>query len=239
MASPTRDPVPREAIRVFYRRTDDVRASEIAAMLPLLSEEERARADAFGFAADTRDYVVAHAMLRVALGSSVRRPPDRLRFVRDRRGKPRLLPDGGTSAPSFSLSHGRGLVTCAIAADGIVGVDVEPIDGSFDTRRLARRFFAADEADALDACSGDEQTRRFFELWTLKEALRKALGTGLGLPLNCVSFDPRRDGVGVTEHPPLRPREWTCAVMNVHASYTLAVAGTGRNRPVVVTEHRP
>lgn len=233
----TPETVSNGAIRVFYRRTNDVGAGAVATMLALLSDEERARYEALGFAADKRDYVTAHALLRLTLGARLQISPDQLRFRADARGKPTLWLRTRQKAPSFSLSHAHGLVTCAIASGGMVGVDVEPIDTSFDTAILARRFFAADEADTLDACARDERTTRFFKLWTLKEALLKALGTGLGLPLNCVSFDPRRDGIGVTEHPPLRPREWTCAVMDLHGSHTLAVAATpGRNRPVIVSE---
>jgi 4'-phosphopantetheinyl transferase len=237
MAALTDDTSRRGAIRVFYRRTSDVSAAAIGTMLALLSDDERSRYDALGFAADKRDYVTAHALLRLTLGACLQMSPDRLRFGADDRGKPMLLLPAGKRAPSFSLSHARGLVTCAIASEGVVGVDAEPIDASFDTAVLARRFFAADEAETLDACSHDERTTRFFKLWTLKEALLKALGTGLGLPLNCVSFDPRRDGIRVTEHPPLRPREWTSAVMELHGSHMLAVAATpGRHRPVIVSE---
>lgn len=226
-----------DVVCVYYRRTHDIDADAVDAALALLSIEERARYDALAFAEDKRDYAVAHALLRVTLGACVRMPPQCLRFAAARGGKPTLLVESTMTAPSFSLSHARGLVTCAIATQGVVGVDVEPIDPMLDGCKLARRYFAADEAEALEACAQEERTSRFFELWTLKEALLKALGAGLGLPLDCVSFDPSRDGIGVIEHPPLRPREWTCATVDLGRTHKLAVAATpGRKRPVILSE---
>lgn len=75
-----------------------------------------------------------------------------------------------------SVSHGRGLVAVAASVDGPVGVDVET-RRPFGTAGLARRWFDPAElawlADRPDPLAG------FLQLWTAKEAVGKALGTGL------------------------------------------------------------
>jgi 4'-phosphopantetheinyl transferase len=51
---------------------------------------------------------------------------------------------------------------------------------------LAQRFFTPQEAAVLGRLPEKEQQRAFFRLWTAKESLLKALGTGLSRPLSSV-----------------------------------------------------
>ena len=151
-------------------------------------------------AADSRP--AAHALLRRTLSQI--RPDvaaDDWRFERDDQGKPRVAP--GLPPLSFSLTHCRGLAACAVAsAEMEIGVDAEPLDRRVEPLRLARRFFASQEADALAALADDEARRgAFLRLWTLKEATVKALGTGIADSLQGFAFaadDPPR----ITAHAP-------------------------------------
>lgn len=85
------------------------------------------------------------------------------------------LADG---AGAISLAHSARLAVCAWSDEGKIGVDVEPLD-----RRVARaeeiayHYFSTGE-QALLAASPDRDTV-FLRIWTRKEALGKALGTGL------------------------------------------------------------
>ena len=60
-------------------------------------------------------------------------------------------------------------------------MDVECIDRVVDIAGIAARFFSAGETAQLLALDGAARRSRFFELWTLKEALAKARGTGMAL----------------------------------------------------------
>jgi 4'-phosphopantetheinyl transferase len=73
-----------------------------------------------------------------------------------------------------------------------VGIEVERIDHQIEIETLADRFFSAPEAESLTRGRADARSR-FIDLWTLKEAFIKALGTGLSQPLNAFSFDLDRD----------------------------------------------
>lgn len=75
-----------------------------------------------------------------------------------------------------SVSHGRGLVAVAASTGGPVGVDVES-HRPFDTAGLARRWF--DPAELAWLAERPDPLAGFLQLWTAKEAVGKALGTGL------------------------------------------------------------
>lgn len=96
-------------------------------------------------------------------------------------GKP-YVPD---RPGDFSLSHGGDLIVLAVA-DRAVGVDVEPLGRRHGD--IAKRVFKPEEIEWMNA--GDDPDRRFFELWTLKEAVMKAEGKGLSLSPETFSVLP-------------------------------------------------
>jgi 4'-phosphopantetheinyl transferase len=148
----------------------------------LLDLAERERAARLRFAADRERFGVCRAAARIVLGRYLRRPPESLRFGEGRHGKPRLL--GGQRPPlEFNLAHSGDLGLLAVASGRAVGVDVERIDASRSGDDVARRFFAADEVERLDALPPGERVDAFFWCWTRKEAYLKARGDGLALPL--------------------------------------------------------
>lgn len=152
------------------------------ACLPLLDESEREAARLRRSARDRCDYVVAHALLRAVLSRYSARDPRAWVFEVDRAGKPHLAQASGAPLLQFSLTHARGLVACAVSPVEAVGVDAERIEG-WDDAALAQRFFAPEECRSLAGLPPLARRRRFFELWTLKEAYLKALGVGLRQPL--------------------------------------------------------
>lgn len=74
----------------------------------------------------------------------------------------------------FSVSHCAGRVVCAISTEGAVGVDVEALGG------LTADEFPLYLNPAERAWAG-RNARRFYGIWTRKEAVAKAAGTR-GLP---------------------------------------------------------
>jgi len=102
---------------------------------------------------------------------------------RDPRGRPRLE-HGDTG---WSHAHERLLV--AYAGHGRVGVDVERSVRRVDVLRLARRFFAHEETQALRALDADARQRDFLRMWCAKEAVLKAHGGGIAFGLDKVVFD--------------------------------------------------
>lgn len=98
---------------------------------------------------------------------------------------------------------GSGLESNALG----VGVDVEMLERVADPGALGRRFFTPQEAAWLPQDptvlhgGSPEVRRRFFALWTLKEAYVKARGLGLHLPLARFTVG----GAGAVPLTPARP----------------------------------
>jgi 4'-phosphopantetheinyl transferase len=208
----------------YYWSTHALTDAQIVAARHRLSIEERERAERLAIATDRRDFIAAHALLRVMLGTYLGVASDRIDFATDPHGKPMLHGQPDSSPLGISLSHSRGLVACALADDRAVGVDVQPIDGTVDVMTIARRFFAPEEVAALNACVPQQRASRFCEMWTLKEALFKALGLGLGLPLDSASFLVQDDDVPFISRSPLIDAEWSFVVADVAGTHRLAVA---------------
>ena len=88
---------------------------------------------------------------------------------------------------SFNVSQAGELTVVAVTRDRDVGVDIErvrPLDEALD---IARAWFSAQDVAVLLAMPRARRSLAFLSLWTRKEALTKALGGGLSIPLD--SFD--------------------------------------------------
>ena len=177
-------------------------------LMRLLSEEERARLQRFHFDEDRLAFLVAHGLVRMALSRYAPVAPAEWTFSADSYGKPSIAAPASTL--TFSLSHTRRLVACAVARGRPVGVDVEDASRPAPLE-IAERYFVAGERRDIFAADPDQRTRRFFGYWTLKEAYVKACGLGLSLPLD--RFELQRDGEGAWQiafpAPPLDdPAAW-------------------------------
>ena len=152
----------------------DVHWSRLGA---LLDDGERAKARRFKLQADRHAYVLAHALMRLALAHALDVSPMAIVLSHDSRGKPVLL---SPARPDVCFSHSRSrlLVACVVTTLGPVGIDVEPIrEGHADFDLLARFVALRDPACQHERAA--PAARRFFFLWTALEAFWKAQGTGL------------------------------------------------------------
>jgi len=174
-----------------------VAASDASALCDLLDTSERARADRFRVAEDRDSYIVAHALLRLMLSRHAPLAPAAWRFRAAPGGKPEIDPALGQPDLTFSLSHTRGMVACAVGRGHDLGVDVEDCDRTLPAVDIARRFFAPAEADLIASLPADEGAALFYRLWTLKEAYTKAIGLGLAAPLGGFAFRVDRAPISI------------------------------------------
>ncbi|MGJ3561553.1 4'-phosphopantetheinyl transferase superfamily protein [Streptomyces sp. INA 01156] len=97
-----------------------------------------------------------------------------------------------------------------------------------------------------DSLAGDALHRAFLRCWTRKEAVLKAVGVGVTVPLDLVETHPATVGtVTVAAGVPGTPDPWSVTDLPVPAAWTASVAlpaGTGgpvRLRPHAGTESVP
>jgi 4'-phosphopantetheinyl transferase len=174
-------------VHVYSALVDDTMPPRPQEDWSILDAEEKARADRFLFERDRALFVRAHGLLRTTLSRYAALAPGEWRFVTNPFGKPSIDPTQLSAPVAFNLSHTRGLAACAVARSD-VGIDVEALDCRVRPLEIASRFFSAPEVAWLHECGDDERRVRFVELWTLKEAYVKAIGTGLSQPLNTFGF---------------------------------------------------
>lgn len=72
----------------------------------------------------------------------------------------------------FSISHSGDYVAIAVS-DQLVGIDIEKIDSNISILEIGQHIFSPSENSAING-----ELNNFFMLWTKKESLFKALGTG-------------------------------------------------------------
>lgn len=166
-------------LSIYRARLDD--EDGVAAAEATLSPDERARGAAFVFPHLRRRYRLARGFLRAALGAHLQAAPASLRFAYGPQGKPALA----EPAPlCFNLSHSEDLALLAILEGedgGDIGVDIERLRDMSDLDGVAASQYCASERAALGALPWPERRALFFRLWARKEAVLKALGTGLSL----------------------------------------------------------
>jgi len=193
-----------------------------AGLRALLDPLERARLARFRRTEDQARYLAAHALTRLVLGPLVGRPPAALVFDRrcrcgEQHGKP-TLPGG----PDFSFTHGGDLVGVAVRmTGGPIGLDVEPVRALSDMNGMARHVGSPAELARGALTSLDA----FFSAWTGKEALLKATGDGIAVPMSEITLGPAGVEAWVGPNAPAG-RVWL-RELHPQPGYRAAVAGLG------------
>jgi 4'-phosphopantetheinyl transferase len=143
----------------------------------LLDDVELGRLQRYPIAADRQRFVIAAALLRLVVGRLLDIPPREVSIDRtcpqcdQQHGKPQVR--GGEDL-HVSVSHSADLVAVALTRVAPIGVDVEFV-AERDYVALSRTFLAS-----IESVDGPNS---FYALWTRKEAIVKATGDGLRMPL--------------------------------------------------------
>jgi 4'-phosphopantetheinyl transferase len=156
-------------------------------LLALLSDSERARATRFHFERDRRRFIITRGTLRELLGAELGVAAQSVVLEHGACGKPHL---GGAFAQSglhFNVSHSGDLAVIGLSLGSEIGVDVEALQHLKDADDLVQQCFSRREREEYARALPDEKILAFFNCWTRKEALVKALGQGLSYPLH--NFD--------------------------------------------------
>jgi 4'-phosphopantetheinyl transferase len=138
-------------------------------LIAATTDEERDRAARLRTPGHAERWLAARGALRRALGERLDVAPAALTFATGPHGKPELR-----GAPvRFNVSHAGDLALIALA--GVeVGVDVERLDRA---SRAVERALTDGERAVL---APDDRHAHLLRVWCRKEALAKAMGTGLG-----------------------------------------------------------
>ena len=131
------------------------------------------------------EFLAGRVLLRLLLAAFLRCAPPDVPLALDANGKPCLPENAGLH---LNLAHSQGLVVVALSRSGPVGVDLEYRNPAFSAAEAVElaAAFAPEELARLKQLPPAEQPDAFYTLWTAKEALAKADGRGLLLPLQTI-----------------------------------------------------
>jgi phosphopantetheinyl transferase len=117
--------------------------------------------------------------LREALSESLEINSQLIEFKTKNKGKPIISPEQNSLNLSFNLSHSKHRVLIAISPHE-VGVDIEKKRPA-NILKISKRFFHSQEHQELleTKLSPEKLEKKFFTLWTEKEALIKCEGESL------------------------------------------------------------
>lgn len=108
----------------------------------------------------------------------------------------------------FNISHCMGLAVLAVG-DCSVGIDVEYVRPYREP--LLKRVLSEAELRQMEAVGEAGREELFFRFWTLKESYVKAVGCGITVPLQDISFQLGDDGGITCEKTGWKFRQWILA----------------------------
>lgn len=158
----------------------------------LLDDAELGRYSAYRKEIDRRRFLTGRVLAKHAVGQRLGLPASEV--VLDAtcadcgkpHGKPRVV--GAEERLRLSISHSGQRVGIALAEGAPVGLDVEATRDA--NQELIGYALNDEELAALDGLSTADRSAAFFRYWSRKEALMKATGRGLKIPLRSITLAP-------------------------------------------------
>jgi 4'-phosphopantetheinyl transferase len=163
-----------EEIYIFHKRLSMI-SDDINNLVDMLSPSEVSRADQFKSEDSRLLFITSRALLRQFLSSYTSIQPNTIRINTTPSGKPFI-----NSELKFNLSHSGNMIVYSFCLNSEIGIDTEEINPSIDHLDIGKHVFTEAELCYLRKAADQEQLNdRFFRIWTRKEAVVKAEGTGL------------------------------------------------------------
>ena len=147
----------------------------------LLDDDEKARWRRFVVERAKRQFSLCRGALRIHLAERLGSSNHEISFGYLQHGKPFVKVRGHRAPIGFNVSHSGRHRLIAFAEHDWLGVDVEERVPKSDLDGIGDRVYGRSEREMLRAAAGARKVHVFFRLWSMKEALIKALGTGFSL----------------------------------------------------------
>ncbi len=152
----------------------DISDEEYEKYFSLMSDEKKQRVERFRFEDGKKRTVFGEMLARKMISSARKTNEEKIVFKAGKNGKPYTK----SVDIHFNISHSDELILCAVN-DTPIGVDIEKVREINPS--VIKYTCNKDELEYVyeNGISKEESLRRFFEIWTFKEATFKYKGTGL------------------------------------------------------------
>lgn len=168
----------------------------------ILSPDELERFNRYKSPRDQKSFLVTRGILREVLSLYTYFSPEKIQFQYGHHGKPSLKENG----LQFNISHSDNMAVFALANTNI-GIDIQKKKAPINDA-VAKRFFTENEFELLISLNEDEKIKKFYELWSEKEATIKLFGEGI------FALEKSKENSPAVEH------------VFVHPNYEMALATT-------------
>ena len=157
--------------------------------LRLLDDVEQGRFAAYRQDADKRRFLTGRVLAKTVAAERLGIPVESVKFdaTCEDCGKPHGRPRIPGADLALSISHSGDLIGLAATPSIPVGLDVETTTRRADEGLIEYALSPAETA-ALAGLPAEDRAAAFFVYWTRKEAVMKATGKGLRIPLKSITF---------------------------------------------------
>ncbi len=170
-------------MKIYKCNISDVTQSEFDVWFDAMSKERQSEVSRIVNKKQKSLKIASDFLCKKAISEFCGIAPEEIIFSKNKHGKP--YADNVNAY--FSVSHSADMVICCVS-DEEIGIDIEKIK-PFNPK-AAERFATEEELKYIRS-----EENGFFEIWTLKEAYFKCIGTGLGSDIKNVSFRITQDDI--------------------------------------------
>ena len=151
-----------------------------------LSIQEKTQAKKFINSYLSERYIISHGLLRYLLAFYTKNNPQTIEYKNNQFGKPFLK--NKDSLIQFNMSHSKDYAAYILVLDCQVGIDIEWKNKDIDAQELSPLALTEEETIIFSKLNSTKKLNAFYEIWTKKEAILKALGQGLSYPMNLIEI---------------------------------------------------
>lgn len=177
--------------------------------------------------------LAARALLRLMLERHAACAAESWLITHDPQGKPVVRRQDDGPLINVSIAHSHAVAACAISDQGDIGIDVEYLGRTRAIHEIAASAFGERERRLVTAGG----PAAFYRIWTLREALAKALGRGLPMVVDQTDyFDTAPTASDCRSH--LLGRMAQASYRQISDHYGMAVVFLPRVQDPTGTPHR-
>ena len=155
----------------------------------LLSRAEISRGEQLIHRSDRFGYLTLHAAMRLRTAEYLGVPPSSVQIGKlpcpccgdIRHGPPAIL--SPRTDLRITATRSSGSWAFAVAIGFPIGLDMERFSEDLNTDRVASAAMSEEELQFFHSSRASQRTALFYRCWTRKEAILKAIGIGLAIPL--------------------------------------------------------
>lgn len=182
-----------QGIAIFYAPNT---LDQLPSNKEYLSVEELQELSLMSLESRQKQFLTSRWILKSLLSELLQRPAKEILFTKGALGKPALAnPEFSSLSLDFNISHKTSISLIGLTNRGQIGVDVEELEDNAKAMQIAERYFHTQELDWIrqgetqagqlqEGLNHSSSARRFYQMWSLKESLIKAVGGGMFQNLN-------------------------------------------------------